>query len=112
MNANEYQKLALRTESGMNKQHPRIFNCVLGLAGEAGECADIVKKHFFHGHPLDKEHLKKELGDVAWYLAVCADVIDCTFAEILEMNIAKLEARYPGARFDTEHSLHRNANDI
>lgn len=112
MNANEYQKLALRTENGMKREYPRLINAALGLTGEAGECADIIKKHFFHGHPLDSEHLKKELGDVAWYLAVCADAIGCTLDEVLETNIAKLEARYPGAVFDAERSLHRKANDI
>lgn len=112
MTANEYQKLALKTENGMIKDYPRIMNGALGLAGEAGECADMVKKHFFHGHPFDVEHFKKELGDVTWYVAICADIIGCTFEEILEMNIAKLAARYPNGEFDSELSMHRKEGDV
>lgn len=72
MKINEYQMEALRTASGMNQELLMFVNGVLGLCGESGECADIVKKHIFQGHELDAEHLAKELGDVAWYLAVTA----------------------------------------
>lgn len=82
-----------------------------GLNGEAGECIDILKKHLFQGHDLDREHMAKELGDVAWYLAVSADAIGYDLETIFQMNIDKLRARYPDG-FDAEHSLHRNANDI
>ena len=71
MTINQYQKEAMRTASGKCRS---LANCAMGLAGEAGECTDIIKKHLFHDHELDREHLAKELGDVAWYLAVCADV--------------------------------------
>lgn len=63
------------------------------------------------GHDLDREHMAKELGDVAWYLAVSADAIGYDLETIFQMNIDKLRARYPDS-FDAEHSLHRNANDI
>ena len=112
MTANEYQKLALRTERGMNKEHPRIVNGLMGLCGEAGECIDILKKHLFQGHPIDEEHLAKELGDVAWYLAVSADALGYSLEEILAMNIAKLEARYPGAEFSAELSMNRKEGDV
>ena len=71
---NEYQKQAfdLISEDGRKDM---ILNGVLGLTGEAGECADIVKKNRFQGHELDKEHLAKELGDIAWYLAETATAI-------------------------------------
>ena len=111
MTINEYQKEALRTESGMNKQYPRLLNGVMGLCGESGECIDIVKKHLFHGHPLDKEHLAKELGDVAWYLAVAASALGYNLETILQMNVDKLRARYPEG-FDSERSIHRNPSDI
>lgn len=70
MTPNEYQKEALRTASGMSKEYPRILNGLMGLNGEAGECIDILKKHLYQGHAFDSEHMAKELGDVAWYLAI------------------------------------------
>ena len=77
MTINEYQTEALRTAADMN--HPNndeiLLNGVMGLCGESGECVDMVKKYRFQGHELDKAHLAKELGDVAWYLAVTAHAI-------------------------------------
>ena len=111
MTINEYQKEALRTASGMNKQFPAIVNGVLGMSGESGECADMVKKHLFQGHELDKEHLAKELGDVAWYIAVSADAIGYDLETVLRMNVTKLRKRYPNG-FDAERSLHREEDDV
>ena len=62
MNMNEYQKHALRTENGMDKTLPRVLNGALGLCGEVGEFNDLLKKHYFQGHPLDQDHLAKELS--------------------------------------------------
>ena len=111
MTPNEYQKEALRTASGMSKEYPRILNGLMGLNGEAGECIDILKKHLYQGHAFDSEHMAKELGDVAWYLAISADAIGYDLDTIFQMNIDKLRARYPDG-FNAEHSLHRRANDI
>ena len=111
MTINEYQKEALRTESGMNKEYPRLLNGLMGLNGEAGEAIDILKKHLFHGHELDKEHLAKELGDVAWYIAISADALGYDLETILQMNVDKLKARYPDG-FETEKSIHRKDGDI
>lgn len=111
MTINEYQKEALRTESGMDNTYPRILNGLMGLNGEAGEAIDILKKHLFQGHDLNKEHLAKELGDVAWYLAVSADAIGYKLEDILQMNINKLKQRYPEG-FKAELSINRNENDI
>ena len=111
MKINEYQKEALRTASGMNDQFPRILNGVLGLAGESGECVDMVKKHLFQGHELDKEHMAKELGDVAWYLAVAADAIGYDLETIMQMNVDKLRKRYPDG-FDADKSINRKEGDI
>lgn len=110
---NEYQKLAMRTASGMCAATPDnlMLNGVMGLNGEAGECIDLVKKHLFQGKPLDKEHLAKELGDVAWYLAVTAQSIGYGMDDIFKMNIKKLEARYPNG-FEVEKSEHRKEGDI
>ncbi len=106
MTPNEYQREAMRTAG-----KPQIVNGVLGLTGESGECADIVKKHLFQGHELDKEHLAKELGDVAWYLAVSAEAIGYDLETILQMNVQKLRKRYTNG-FDSEKSLHRQKGDI
>lgn len=111
MTINEYQKEALRTESGMSKEYPRLLGGLMGLNGEAGECIDILKKHLFQGHELDKEHLAKELGDVAWYLAVSASAIGYDLETILWMNVEKLRERYPNG-FDSDLSQHRRVGDI
>lgn len=111
MTINEFQREAMRTASGMNKEYPRILNGLMGLNGEAGEAIDILKKHLFHGHELDKEHLAKELGDVAWYLAVSAEALGYDLETILQMNVDKLRKRYPTG-FSTEKSLHRAEGDI
>jgi len=111
MQINEYQVEALRTASGMNKELPMSLNGVMGLAGESGECVDMMKKHLFQGHPLDKEHMAKELGDVAWYLAVTAHAIGYDLETVLQMNVDKLRKRYPNG-FEAEKSLHRKAGDI
>jgi NTP pyrophosphatase (non-canonical NTP hydrolase) len=111
MKINEYQMEALRTAEGMNHDSPMIVNGVLGLCGESGECADLVKKNLFQGHDLDVNHLAKELGDVAWYLAVSAYAIGFSLEEILQMNVDKLRSRYPDG-FDTERSQHRKEGDV
>lgn len=112
MTINEYQALAMRTASGMNyEHHGMLMNGVLGLCGESGEVADIVKKATFQGHELDINHVAKELGDVAWYLAVSATAIGVDLETILKMNIDKLRKRYPDG-FSSDRSQHREAGDI
>ena len=107
MNVNEYQKLAMTTLNKNLSQDEILLNSVMGLCGESGEAIDIVKKHHFHGHELDKEKLVKELGDVAWYLAEAATALDISLEEILSANIEKLKKRYPEG-FDKDKSINRN----
>lgn len=80
MTINEYQKEAMRSTNpeSLNDQAKGLSNTALGLCGESGEVADMIKKHLHQGHDLDKEHMAKELGDVAWYLALGATVIAST----------------------------------
>lgn len=111
MTINEYQKNALRTKNPALGPIQQLENGLMGLNGEAGECIDILKKHLFQGHALDAEHMAKELGDVAWYLAVSANAIGYDLDTIMQMNVDKLCARYPDG-FDTEHSVHRQKDDI
>lgn len=106
MTANAYQKAALRT-AGTENPSALLFNGVMGLNGEAGECIDLLKKVLFQGHELDHNELAKELGDVAWYLAVAAHAIGFDLETVLQMNIDKLKARYPDG-FDPERSTHRS----
>lgn len=106
LTANDYQRMAMRTASGLDK-HSLILNGVMGLNGEAGECIDIMKKHIFQGHELDREHLIEELGDVAWYLAICCEGLGVSLEEVMEKNIEKLKARYPEG-FDKARSINRN----
>ena len=111
MTINQYQQEALRTAYNMDSKLPLYLNGVMGLAGESGECVDMIKKHLFQGHPMDIEHLAKELGDVAWYLAVTAHAIGYNLETVLQMNVDKLRNRYP-LGFDPEKSLHRKDGDI
>ena len=123
MTINEDQKEALRTAptrqksaqcGGWGDPHQwrmQLENGLMGLNGEAGEAIDILKKHLFQGHPLEREHLAKELGDVAWYLAVTAFAIGYDLETVLQMNVNKLRKRYPKG-FDADRSLHREEGDV
>ena len=112
MTINEYQTAALRTaQRDKLTANELLLNSTLGLCGESGEVADLVKKHRFQGHDIEIEHIAKELGDVAWYLAVGAYAIGFDLESIFRMNIEKLEARYPDG-FSTDRSLRRDKNDV
>lgn len=106
MHGKEYQRLAMTTLNPALSKQDVLINGVMGLCGESGEAIDLVKKHLHQGHPLDKEKLVKELGDIAWYLAETAYALDVDLDMVLEGNIAKLKARYPEG-FDSEKSIHR-----
>lgn len=104
--ADAYQTAAQRTSG----DHDKIMNGVLGLSGETGECADIVKKAMFQGHNLDRDHLLDEASDVAWYLAELASGLGVLLSEIFRHNIEKLKKRYPDG-FDPERSINREENE-
>lgn len=108
---NEYQGLAMRTSNRSLTKHEHLMNGVLGLVGESGEIADLMKKSLYQGHPQDIEHIAKELGDVLWYVAETATAIGVDMETIMKMNIEKLKKRYP-AGFDTERSQNREEGDI
>ena len=111
MTINEYQKLAMTTLNPALSETEVLLNGVMGLCGESGEAIDLVKKWMMQGHPLDKAHLRKELGDIAWYLAETATAIGCDLESILRENIDKLKARYPDG-FDADRSQHREREDV
>ena len=130
MNANKYQKLAMRTNDGKasdrligkmqeydmkfsseqsNKESVDIggiFNACLGLSGEVGEFNDMIKKWVFHEKELDMEHAKKEAGDILWYVVMLCESFGWNIDEIMQMNVDKLKARYPEG-FDVERANHR-----
>ena len=104
-----YQMAALKTSS-CKTSHEKIENGALGLCGEAGECADLVKKYMFQGHALDRERLAEELGDVLWYCAELAAGLGMKLSEVAQMNIRKLEKRYPYG-FDADRSRNRGVDE-
>lgn len=106
MHLDEYQRLAARTIRPGRAEHEVLANWALGLTGEAGEVAEQVKKHLFHGTPMDREAVVKELGDVLWYVAAMASALEIPLAEVGERNIAKLRRRYPEG-FDEARSRDR-----
>ena len=108
MHASEYQRLAMRTLNPSLSTTEVLSNAVMGLCGESGEAIDLVKKHLFQGHELDREAMATELGDIAWYLAEAATALELELDDILEANIAKLRRRYPEG-FSAERSINREA---
>ena len=106
--ANDYQRQAMTFLNPKLNRKDVLINGVMGLCGESGEAIDIVKKHLHQGHPLDREKLSKELGDIAWYLAETAYALDIPLEKILRDNLKKLQSRYPEG-FSTEKSIHREA---
>ena len=92
----------------------RLLTAGIGLSCEVGEFNDIVKKCIFQGKELDDDvvnHLRKELGDIMWYVAQGCIALDTNIEEIIEMNTAKLKDRYPGG-FDEFRSDNRDEDDI
>ena len=94
---------------------PHLLTAALGLTAEAGEFTEVVKKIILQGKPYNEEnvfHLKRELGDICWYIAQACMALDTTFDEIIEMNVEKLQSRYPGGEFDIHKSENRVEGDV
>ncbi len=94
---------------------PRLLTAALGLTAESGEFTEVVKKIILQGKPYNEEnifHMKRELGDICWYIAQACMALDTTFDEVIEMNVEKLEKRYPGGSFDVHHSENRVEGDL
>lgn len=106
MQLNEYQELAQRTARQDISRVDHLLNGVLGLAGEAGECADLVKKQWFQDGRAITNDMIDELGDVLWYIAETAAALGVTLEEVAQHNVDKLRKRYPEG-FDADRSLHR-----
>ena len=93
----------------------QLLTDALGLTAESGEFTEVVKKIVFQGKPYNKDnifHMKRELGDICWYLAQACMALDTSFDEIIEMNVDKLKKRYPGGEFDVHKSENRQEGDL
>ena len=93
----------------------QLLTAALGLTAESGEFTEVVKKIMFQGKPYNEEnvfHMKRELGDICWYLAQACMALDTTFDEVIEMNVEKLQARYPGGEFNVHKSENRKEGDL
>ena len=93
----------------------RLLTAALGISAEGGEFTEVVKKIVFQGKPVNDEnifHMKRELGDICWYLAQACMALGTTFDEVIEMNVEKLKARYPGGEFDVHFSENRKEGDL
>jgi NTP pyrophosphatase (non-canonical NTP hydrolase) len=102
-------------EVEFNADVPRLLTAALGMTAEAGEFTEVVKKIFLQGKPYNEEnvfHLKRELGDICWYLAQACMALDTNFEEVLQMNFDKLSARYPEGTFDVYRSENRKEGDL
>ena len=104
-------KLELEDDCNLSQ----LLTAALGLTAESGEFTEIVKKIILQGKPYNEDnvfHMKRELGDICWYIAQACMALDTTFDEIIEMNVEKLKKRYPGGEFNVHQSENRKAGDL
>lgn len=106
MNADTFQAAVLRTAQNADVPGWTMINAALGVAGESGEYADLIKKYVFHGHELDLDKCKKELGDILYYVAWAAAEHGFDLSDVMQTNIEKLLTRYPNG-FNTADSIKR-----
>ena len=105
----------LQELEGQGFPSERLLTAAVGMSAEAGEFTEVIKKILFQGKPVTEEnlfHLKRELGDIMWYVAQACIGLDTTIDEIIEMNVEKLESRYPGGSFDVHYSENRKEGDL
>ncbi len=107
MDIETYSNLAIRTASDGSPTE-NLLHASLGIGGEAGEVLDHVKKVVFNGRKLDVNHLVAEIGDCMWYMNLMLHTLNVSWGTTLDRNIAKLEARYPDLKYDSDRSLNRD----
>ena len=113
----DYESFIARLEDLDREDFPteRLLTAAVGMSAEAGEFTEVIKKMIFQGKPVNEEnlfHLKRELGDIMWYVAQACMGLNVSFNEIVEMNVEKLQARYPGGSFDVHYSENRKEGDL
>ena len=102
-------------EASADADVPRLMTAAFGISAEAGEFTEVIKKIFLQGKPYNEDnvfHLKRELGDICWYIAQACMALDTTFEEVLQLNYEKLSARYPEGTFDIFRSENRVEGDL
>jgi NTP pyrophosphatase (non-canonical NTP hydrolase) len=114
-NAEAFVEHVRKLHNNSNVNIPLLLTSGIGLASEGGEFNEIVKKIFFQGKPLNEDniyHMKRELGDIAWYWANACNALGLDPNEVLAENVHKLESRYPGGKFDAHYSENRKEGDL
>ena len=94
---------------------PHLMTAAFGISAEAGELVEIIKKMFLQGKPYTEDniiHMKKEAGDILWYMSQLCIALDTTFEELMEINYQKLSARYPEGTFSVYKSENRVEGDL
>ena len=116
--SNDFAALLTRLtelEASADADVPRLMTAAFGISAEAGEFTEVIKKIFLQGKPYNEDnvfHLKRELGDICWYIAQACMALDTTFEEVLQMNYEKLSARYPEGTFSVYKSENRKEGDL
>ena len=113
----DFEALVYRLQELEGQEFPseRLLTASVGMCAEAGEFTEIVKKIIFQGKPVNDEnlfHLKRELGDIMWYVAQACIGLNISLDDIIEMNVDKLKSRYPGGEFNIHHSENRVEGDL
>lgn len=106
MDLANFQEVSVRTMNDELTFEQKISNCLMGIQGEAGEIADIFKKHMYQGHELDLDHLKEEMGDVMFYIVNLATLYNIDMEDVIENNFIKLLNRFPNG-FSAADSIAR-----
>ena len=107
------QRLAVLQEQEFPTE--RLLTAAVGMSAEAGEFTEVIKKIIFQGKPVNDDnlfHLKRELGDIMWYVMQACIGLDVTLEEVVEMNVEKLMSRYPEGAFDVYFSENRKEGDV
>ena len=117
LQSKEHEAFVYRVQEleGQGFPSERLLTASVGMCAEAGEFTEVVKKIVFQGKPVNEEnlfHLKRELGDIMWYVAQACMGLGVSLDEIIEMNVEKLKARYPGGEFDVHYSENRQEGDV
>ena len=117
LQSKEHEAFVYRVQEleGQGFPSERLLTASVGMCAEAGEFTEVVKKIVFQGKPVNEEnlfHLKRELGDIMWYVAQACMGLGTSLDEIIEMNVEKLKARYPGGEFDVHYSENRKEGDL
>ncbi|AXN58493.1 MazG-like pyrophosphatase [Synechococcus virus S-PRM1] len=107
------QRIAILQDQGFPTE--RLLTAAVGMSAESGEFTEVIKKIIFQGKPVNEEnlfHLKRELGDIMWYVMQACMGLDISLDEVIEMNVEKLVKRYPGGEFDVHYSENRQEGDL